>query len=143
MKQISQFLRLDSLRISQNYVEGDLPELLGIYPDLKLIDFSHNRLRSKSPPPSLRAATQIGLRAGLVGGFTVLAFLSFIFYYSKHRKEAETSNMKSNVASKDIPLREGLSTASVLAKNHILELPDQSPLHHPTNASISQKLQRF
>ncbi|KAK4768600.1 hypothetical protein SAY87_003741 [Trapa incisa] len=51
----------------------------------------------------------------------------------------ETNLMKGNVASQDFPPSEGLSTASALATDKILELPDQSPLAQPVPTSYVTK----
>ncbi|KAK4768601.1 hypothetical protein SAY87_003742 [Trapa incisa] len=58
LKQTSQFLRLASLRISQNLVEGELPDVLGTYPELKHIDLNHNRF-SGPPLPILFNSTKL------------------------------------------------------------------------------------
>ncbi|KAJ0238972.1 Leucine-rich repeat protein kinase family protein [Hirschfeldia incana] len=47
--QTSQFLRLTSLEAADNSLQGELPFILGTYPELKEIDLSHNQLSGSIP----------------------------------------------------------------------------------------------
>ncbi|KAK4741943.1 hypothetical protein SAY87_025531 [Trapa incisa] len=143
---------MKGLDVSLNNLSGVVPKNLRKFPDSTfhpgnaLLSFPTSpsspkerpNLRFKDHESHQREATKIGLTAGLVGGFTVLALLFFIIY-SKHRKEMETDDMKGNVASQDFPPSEGLSTASASAMNKILELPNQSPLAQPVPTSSITK----
>lgn len=132
---------LKGFNVSLNNLSGIVPENLRRFPDSAF--HPGNSLLSLPTSPSspkegpnlrlrdrgsrVKTAIKIGLTAGLIGGFSVIALLCFIVYYSKHRKETKTDNLKGNAAKTDYPLNEDLSTASALAPNKILELPDQSP----------------
>ncbi|OWM69085.1 probable inactive receptor kinase At5g10020 [Punica granatum] len=144
---------LKRFNVSFNNLSGVVPENLQRFPDSAfhpgnlLLSFPTSPsspiegpdLRLRGHGSRLNPATKIGLIAGLIGGFSILALLCFIIYYRKHRWESKTETSEGNIGKLEHPPIKDLSTPSTLVPNKISELPDQSASCQPEPASSAVK----